>query len=216
MARWRLLEPHYLITDPPTKWEYIETDRDTGRQTRKQYDIPRYLHHESVADFNDREEGGVVVSDGVGAKRHDIIFRGEPTPGMLPLDDDAFQKTEKFKEKWSIPNREFDPNNPGGYASMLSDHFVQQQDRVNMQMTQLEEKRVAGMDQFMATMTAMMQQNQKILEMLTIQQLEARGVVKPIVDDLPPLEEPTNVDERPVEQDTSRPAAAVAGARRRR
>src|SRR3974390_1952394 len=166
MARWRLLEPHYLFTDPGAVWEHMETERTTGRQIRKQYPVPRYFHHEAESDRTDGVGQMVVETDGNNAQPTDIIFKGEPTPGMMPLDDAAKAITEKNKEKWSLPNRMFDPNSPGDYATNLADHFVQQQDKVNMKMSELAERRDQGMDKFMETMAAMMEQNQRILEAL--------------------------------------------------
>ena len=165
MARWRLLEPHYLMTEPGAKWEYTETDRTTGRQVRKQYDVPRYLHHESEADWTDRQEQCVVVSDGKNANPRDIIFKGDPTPGMFPLDDEARAITAKFKGKWNLPDRIFDMN-AGSYSTNLTDYFVQQQDKVNMQVAKMEEKRAQGLDKFMETMVAQQAQMVKVLEML--------------------------------------------------
>jgi hypothetical protein len=176
MARWELREPHYLFTEPGTKWEYIETDRVSGRQVRKQYDVPQYFHHEAESDWTEfttlangaRASGIVVVSDGHNPGPRDVIFRGEPTPGMKPLDDEARAITAKFKNKWNLPDKMFDLNNPGDYATNLADHFVQMQDKVNMQMAKLEEGRVQNLDKFQESMIAMMQQNQKILEMLAV------------------------------------------------
>jgi len=175
MARWRLLEPHYLFTEPGTKWEYVETDRVTGRQVRKQYDVPTYFHHEAETDWNDyttlangaKAAGQVVVSDGHNPGPRDIIFKGEPTPGMDPLDDEARAITAKFrKEKWNIPDNI--KWGAGEYSIALADHFVQQQDKVNMQMAKLEESRVQNTDKFQESMIAMMAQNQKILELLAV------------------------------------------------
>ena len=210
MARWRLTEPHYLYTDPGTKWEYIETDRATGRQVRKQYDVPTYLHHESEADWTDKVNGLVVVSDGHNAQPKDIIFKGDPTPGMYPLDDEATALTVKFKAKWGLPDQIFSLNNPGSYSTNLADHFVQQQDKVNMQMADLAQRNAQGFDQFMQSMTAMMQQNQKILEVLA---MKASGAT-PVIDDLEPLEEP-DATEKPSREDNRRSASAGRGAGRR-
>jgi hypothetical protein len=188
MARWRLTEPHYLNVEG-VKWEYMEVDRTTGRQIRKQYDVPSYYHHEAEGDWNDKVNNWVVVSDGHNAQPRDIIFRGEPTPGMYPLDDEARAITDKHKHKWKFADKMFDLNSPGDYGTRLADHFVQMQDKVNMQMSELESKRAQGFDQFLVSMTSMMQQNQKILEMLAVKQSGAA----PVVDDLeplPPVEEP--------------------------
>jgi hypothetical protein len=196
MARWELREPHYLYTEPGAKWEYIETDRMTGRQVRKQYDVPAYFHHESEADWNDyillpngqKSSGRIVVSDGHNAQPRDIIFKGDPTPGMQPLDDEARAITAKFKDKWNLPEKMFDPNNAGDYGTNLADHFVQMQDKVNMQMSKIEEQRVQGMDKFLTGMNEMMMQNQQILAMLAgkvtdaAEPLNAKPAVEPQLD----------------------------------
>jgi hypothetical protein len=174
MARWRLTEPHYLFTDPGTKWEYVETDRTTGRQVRKQYEVPQYFHHEAEADWNEYESGprgeklagSIVVSDGRNAKPRDIVFKGNPTPGMDPIDDEAKAITAQFKDKWNLPDNI--KWGPGEYTTGLTDWLVTQQDKVSSKMAALAEKNTAGFGDFMKSMTEMMQQNQKILEMLTV------------------------------------------------
>jgi len=174
MARWELREPHYLYTEPGTKWEYIETDRTTGRQVRKQFDVPQYFHHEAETDWTEfttlangqRSTGKVVVCNGHNPGPRDIIFKGDPTPGMQPIDDEAREITAKLKTKWNLPDKMFDMNNVGDYATNLADHFVQMQDKVNMQVQKMAEQRTEGMDKFMQTMAEMMAQNQQILAAL--------------------------------------------------
>src|SRR5215472_14258375 len=189
MARWRLLEPHYLFTEPGTKWEYVETDRVTGRQVRKQYDVPTYFHHEAETDWNDyttlangaKAAGQVVVSDGHNPGPRDIIFKGQPTPGMDPLDDEARAITAKFrKEKWNIPDNI--KWGAGEYSIALADHFVQQQDKVNMQMAKLEESRVQNTDKFQESMIAMMAQNQKILSCSQLNRMENQMAKKDLLE----------------------------------
>jgi hypothetical protein len=196
MARWRLTEPHYLFTVPDTIWERLETDSVSGKQVRKQYVVPKYFHHEIESDWNDREEKAVVVSDGRNAKKGDVIFKGEPTPGMTAIDDEAEKISEKFKPKWNIPDNI--KWGPGEYSGALTDYFVQQQDKVSMQMTKLEEQRAQNTDKFQEAMLAMMQQNQKILELLAV---KSNG-------------EP-NGEEGSTGQDHQRSASAVRGRGRR-
>jgi hypothetical protein len=89
MARWRLLEAHYLNV-PGTEWEYKESDRETGRQARRIYHVPLYLDPKDPADITDRENGWVVVSYRFDrAHPRDIVFTGPPTPNMDPIDDEA-------------------------------------------------------------------------------------------------------------------------------
>jgi hypothetical protein len=105
MARWKLTDAHYLNV-PGTEWEYKETNRDTGRQARKVYEIPQYLNPKDAADWNYREEEAIIVSNKFDpAHSRDIIFRGPPTPDMEPLDDEAQAITQGFIERgaWKHP-----------------------------------------------------------------------------------------------------------------
>jgi len=68
MARWKLVEPHYLMV-PEHYWEQMETDRDTGRQKRKQYPVPTHLNPKDPSDWThktglDVTRGGGVHADG--------------------------------------------------------------------------------------------------------------------------------------------------------
>src|SRR5215467_7186330 len=100
MARWKLMVPHYLMTNPATEWEHKETSRETGKQSRVIYKVPRYLDPKDPSDWTDRED--VVVCDGKNPGRGDIIFLGEPTPDMEPVDDEAKKISQKFIDsgKW--------------------------------------------------------------------------------------------------------------------
>lgn len=119
MARWKLTEPHYLnVVD--CFWEQVETDRDTGRQKRKQYPVPMYLNPNSPPDWNYRpgnghvtqggnsfDEGSIVVCWEGKGERRDIVFVGNPTPGMEPLDDEAKEVSASFD--WSHPLDDLSP-----------------------------------------------------------------------------------------------------------
>jgi hypothetical protein len=105
MARWKLTDAHYLNV-PGTEWEYRETNRDTGRQARKVYEIPMYLSPKDPADFNYPQDEAIVVSNKFDpVYPRDIIFRGPPTPDMEPLDDEAQTITQGFIESgaWKHP-----------------------------------------------------------------------------------------------------------------
>jgi hypothetical protein len=97
--RWQLTEPHYLNV-PGTKWEQQIQDRITGRQVRKSFSVPMHLHPESDVDWNrmDGQQGLITVChEGKGhPDGRDIVFIGDPTPGMLPLDDEARELSSKF------------------------------------------------------------------------------------------------------------------------
>jgi hypothetical protein len=101
MARWRLQVAHYLYTDPPTEVEFKEVDRNTGRQARKVYPVPRFLNPMDPTDCNYPDE--VVVSDGNNAQGRDIIFIGQPSPDMEPIDDEAKKISKGYIDsgKWT-------------------------------------------------------------------------------------------------------------------
>src|SRR5215472_1027240 len=200
MARWRLTEAHYLYTNPDTIWERVETDTETGRQVRKQYVVPAYFHHEIECDWTDKGKKAVIVCNGHNPKRRDIIFIGDPTPGMLPLDEEAEAITAKLKHKWNIPDTI--KWGPGQYSSALADHFAEQQDRVNMKMSALTEQNTQAINQFMQQMGLQQSQMMKILEILA--------------DKSTPLSSLSlGEQDGPVESDNQRPATAVAAGRRR-
>lgn len=108
MARWRLQAAHYLAC-PGTEWEYKETDQASGRQARKIYSVPRYLNPNDVGECNyprgieDYEEPCIVVCYEGKGKPKDIVFMGEPTPDMAPLDDEAIAISDSLRHKWKHP-----------------------------------------------------------------------------------------------------------------
>jgi len=195
MARWRLTEPHYLYTDPDTVWERIETDTVTGRQIRKQYVVPAYFHHEIEADWTDKNEKAVIVSDGHNPGKGDIIFKGEPTPGMRAMDDEAEKISEKFRERWNIPDNI--KWGDGQYSGALTDYFTQQQDKLAREVGQLASDNARSLDVFMKQ--SGLQQSQMV-ELLKILANKSSG-------------EPNAPG--PTEPDNQRPATAVAAGRRR-
>lgn len=106
MARWKLMNPHYLnILDPdtgePTKWEYSESDRTTGKARRKTYHVPQLLDPKDPSLCN-REGDIVVCVEGKGIAG-DIVFFGSPTPDMEPLDEEAETISDSLKSKWAHP-----------------------------------------------------------------------------------------------------------------
>jgi hypothetical protein len=196
MARWRLTEPHYLFTDPDTIWERLETDTETGRQLRRQYIVPAYFHHELQQDWTDKEEKGCFVCNGHNPKKGDIIFKGEPTPGMRPIDDEAKEISKKFEVKWNIPDHI--KWGDGQYSSALADHFAEQQDKVNMQMTKLTQENAVNLGKFMEQMGLQQSQMMKIMEILA-----EKSVGDP------------HATERPSESNPVRPSTARAATGRR-
>jgi len=102
MARWRLTASHYLLTDPPTKWEQVEVDRETGQQARKEYVVPRLLDVSNPRDHNS-PDGIIVANKFDPANRRDVVFLGNPGPDMDPLDAEAEAISESLKHKWIHP-----------------------------------------------------------------------------------------------------------------
>lgn len=97
MARWKLVEAHYLFGYPPdladegVEWEYKETDRITGRERRKRFKVPFYFDADTI-----------VCYEGKGQPT-DAVFSGEPTPSMEPLDAEAKAISAKHAHKWVHP-----------------------------------------------------------------------------------------------------------------
>lgn len=126
MARWRLLQPHYLNV-PGTEWEYKEVDRTSGRQVRKVFAVPLYLDPREPADQN--HSGEVIVGQGNGTMPRDYIFLGEPTPDMEPMDADAQAVTDACKHKWvhpveSLPGQAYSASLIAGFEKQISDAMV--------------------------------------------------------------------------------------------
>lgn len=133
MARWKLMASHYLNTVNGTEWEYNETDRSTGRPKRMRVLVPRYLDIRDPGDWTnswqsgtnmatsklDREEGEIVVClPGKGESR-DIEFIGDPTPDMVPIDDEAREISAGFESHW----RYKPDGGPVSYSQSMVDEF---------------------------------------------------------------------------------------------
>lgn len=171
MARYRLIEPHYLRVKG-TKWEYSEVDRITGRPKRTQFDVPLYInpnYEEDLKAFGQPDERGeviIVVSDGIDARGKDVIFTekdgspGRPTPGMIPLDEEAHVIYETCKTRWKDPGSEGGPS----YADNLLDNFIQQMS--NLQAAAVSAPSATGFEEMMATMTLMMKQQTELMAQL--------------------------------------------------
>jgi hypothetical protein len=105
MARWFLKDAHYLSV-AGIEWEYKETNRETGRQARKVYEVPQYLNPKDASDWNYPRDEMIIVSDRYDpAHPRDIVFRGPPTPDMEPLDDEAREITQGYIDRgaWVHP-----------------------------------------------------------------------------------------------------------------
>lgn len=108
MARWKLMQPHYLNIEDDgedrNKWEYKETDRATGRTKRKTYIVPVLLNPNDPNDFNYPNTQMIIVTDKADPSfPADIIFVGNPTPDMEPVDTAAMEISEKLQSTWVHP-----------------------------------------------------------------------------------------------------------------
>lgn len=94
MARWKLMEPHYLDV-PGTEWEYMEHS-PAGKRVRKVFPVPMHL------DPRGMSKDLVVCQPGKG-QPGDVEYLGPPTPGMLPIDDEAKKISAGFAAQWKHP-----------------------------------------------------------------------------------------------------------------
>lgn len=163
MARWKLLQPHYLNV-PGTEWEYRETNRTTGRPERKTFPVPLYLNPEDPGDCNHRdgEEPILVVSNGGTRDPKDYMFTGLPTPDMKPMDDEAEVITAELTPSWSHAINDL-PNTQGNYSQSLVDNLEKKMSEAQAKQASPQ---VEGMSDLLATMKEMMVQNQAVLATL--------------------------------------------------
>lgn len=134
MARWRLRSAHYLNV-PGTEWEYKETDRTTGKNGRKVFPVPLFLNPDDAADHNYPREGEIIVChEGKGAAK-DIIFLGEPTPEMEPIDEEAEAISASLASKWQHPIESLSGQGPGYTQSLLAGLEKQLSDAIKNQLT---------------------------------------------------------------------------------
>ena len=166
MARWRLIEPHYLDS-PDSFWEQSETDRETGKQKRKRYPVPMHLDPKDPSDWNYKSDqkhisqGGNAYSDGEiiicrpgKGEPRDIVFTSALTPGMEPLDDEARVESAaaKVELKWRDGDR------------FYSDGMTYA-DTIMMKLADRSEN--PELTQALSMMAQVMEQNAKLLATLT-------------------------------------------------
>lgn len=120
MARWSLLQPHYL-TVPGTVWEREEVNRDGGKAIRKSYDVPMFLDPRDPGDWNYKADEAIIVChEGKGMPK-DIVFVGDPTPDMHPLDAEAeaISGALRASGKWNNPIDDL-PTEFGEFAQAMT------------------------------------------------------------------------------------------------
>ena len=166
MARWKLVENHYLNCKD-TNWEYKEIDRASGRERRKQLPVPRFLNIEDPADWTwrdpmsnrDNQNGEIVVCWEGKGQPGDLTFYGEPTPGMIPVDDEARAISKGFEEHWRYKPE----GSEISYSQSMLDKFMADKAELESKPATVE---VAGLADLLASLGAMAQQNQAFLATL--------------------------------------------------
>lgn len=209
MARWKLTEKHYLNV-PGTKWEYHQVDRSTGRPIRKAFEVPLYLDPEDVTCCNRRDgydEYIVVCHEGKGdPDGKDYVFKGDPTPGMLPLDDEAREITARFD--WTPTAGTDEASQMNSFQQKLLLGLIDQMSDAQTKATQAQA--IPGLEQFMTAMAQMMQQQTEVLAKLAHPVVAVQPELPlEVVDEEPTLPEP---DEPSAEEIAASAEAHRAGA----
>lgn len=169
MARWKLKCSHYLITATPAVWEQKEIDRGSGKEVRKKYQVPALFDINDPSHWNVQYrghngqvvDGDIVVCDGADPQPGDIIFVGQPTPDMEPLDEAAEKKSAEYASKWNHPIDSL----PGTFGDSLI-AGLQAQIADAKSKSQAETK-IAGMDELLAGIKSMMETNAALIAALT-------------------------------------------------
>jgi hypothetical protein len=177
MARWKLTSSHYL-TVQGTAWEQIEVDRMSGKQIRKRYDVPLQL---DVADTslwngniirNPRGEvlgGDIIVAHADGEHlADDYIFRGNPTPDMFPLDDEAKALSAKFEKVWNAK-----PDEEITYGRRMIERIEEVGQR---QHDEARTMKVEGLEDVLKGMAELMAMNQALMAQLIPAKVAERRV----------------------------------------
>lgn len=152
MARWKLMTAHYLNTVLPNEWEYNETSRTTGRPVRHKFAVPRLLDPADPGDWTskwgnrDNSEGEIIVCLPGKGETNDIEFLGDPTPDMVPLDDEAREVSASFEDRWRYKP---DTDTPGNYSQSIVDQF-----RADIADVQSKPTEIPGMADLIAAITA--------------------------------------------------------------
>lgn len=165
MARWKLTTGHYLMVDG-VNWEYTEINNQ-GKQARKRYVVPMFLDPKDEQMCNGVDvfnEPILVVSNGEGAQPRDIIFKGDPTPDMEPLDDEATAISNTFRPKWDKAGVGVGGSEGllGQFEAQLSAAMANSLSAIAAPVAQTSTQ----VDAVLLAMAEMMKQNQQILSAL--------------------------------------------------
>ena len=151
MARWKLACPHYINT-LGIEWEYNETKN--GKVKRKRFTVPRYLNTSDPSDWTvrwgskDEEEGEIIVCHEGKGEKEDIVFLGDPTPDMIPADDEARAISKTFESRWAFKPETAEMD----FSQSLVDKFESAMSEV-----QAKTAEVPGMADLVANLAALTQ-----------------------------------------------------------
>jgi hypothetical protein len=170
MARWRLSTSHYLSVEN-NEWEYNETDRSSGKQIRTRLKVPLQLDIDDPACWNVQyrnQRGEIVAGEIVVAhsntehKADDILFIGDPTPDMIPLDDEAKAISKTFEKRWGAA-----PNEDISYGQKMIEASQAEMAKVQAAANVVK---IEGMAEIMKTMTDMLAMNQAMMAQMVANQ----------------------------------------------
>jgi hypothetical protein len=131
MARWKLTAKHYIYAEQygqPTEWERQETNVQTGRMFRRTYRVPLYIDPEDSAMWN-KTEGCCVVAIKGSERAGDIVFFGDPTADMEPLDDEAREISDQHRHKWINPIESLAPSADMEFGKQILQFLESQLDK---------------------------------------------------------------------------------------
>ena len=157
MARWKLMTSHYLHVDGE-EWEYTENDRVSGRPRRIKFKVPRLLDINDPTCWTNKwgsqgnEDGEIIVCYSGKGDSHDIVFYGDPTPDMVPVDDEAKEISAGLAARWNYK------------PDALVDHSQSLIDKFQFEMADVQAKPVPGLAELTTAIGEMAKQNQKLVE----------------------------------------------------
>lgn len=135
MAKWRLTSDHYLnvVCDEygeKIDYEYSETDQQTNRVRRRSWDVPMLIGREKIVT-NKQEDFDAFGGD---TRERPVLFKGDPTPDMQPIDEEAKAISAKLQPKWrhaieSLPttyNGDYSASLIAGFEKLLTQAAAQQ------------------------------------------------------------------------------------------
>jgi len=157
------------------EWEYTEQDRTTGRPKRVKFAVPRLLDPRDPGSWTNRwgnkdnEDGEIIVCHEGKGEATDIVFLGDPTPDMVPMDDEARTISASFEARWQSK-----PENSAG------DIFQSLVDRFNIDIAEAQSRpvEVPGMAELTSAIGELVKVNQKSWRSSRMDEDLAKAIVR--------------------------------------